>query len=39
MDPQLYFTFERGDVSDISKNILPFPCMEMFSWLKRLKIT
>jgi len=37
MDPQLYFTFKRGDVLDTSKNILPFLYMEMFSLFKRIK--
>jgi len=30
MDPQLYFTFQRDDVSDTFKSILPFPCLELF---------
>jgi len=37
MDPQLYFTFKRDNTFDTSKNILPFPCMEMFSWFKCIK--
>jgi len=37
MDPQLYFTFKRGEVLDTSKNILPFLYMEMFSLFKHLK--
>jgi len=39
MDPQLYFTCKRDDVSDAFKTILPFPWLELFSWFKRIKIT
>jgi len=31
MDPQLYFIFKRDDISDTSKSILAFPCLELFS--------
>jgi len=37
MDPQLYFNFKCDDVSDISKSILPFPCLERISSFKRIK--
>jgi len=37
MDPKLYFTFKRDDVSDTSKSILPFPCLELFNRFKCIK--
>jgi len=37
MDPQLYFTFKRDDVSGTFESILPFPCLELFSWFQRIK--
>jgi len=38
MEPQLYFCYKRGNVVDTSKNILPFPCMEMVRWCNQNEV-